>query len=326
MLRRAVATASLALVFACNRAQVNPFASVSRAPSADSVIAFVSASWATDAGQPRELLAITADGSKVERLTGCAQNPDPCDMIQVSFGPDRNRIAAVRGSTKGDPSATALYFMDLARSVEKLLFSRRRVVSVDWSAAGGFLLYSSPGDTGSAEDLWTCQPDATQDQNLTNTPGLRERSGRVDAAAQTAVFELIDATGVGRIVLFPAGTPLTSGPAAGPALPNTPYVVGGDADPVFSPDFKEVAFRRLTALGTWDLLAVKVDGTGLRTIATGGVFIGPADWSSRGIAFVETDAAAALSRLVVVQADGSGRQVVRTESAAFNMGTPRWIP
>ena len=56
------------------------------------------------------------------------------------------------------------------------------------------------------------------------------------------------------------------------------------------------------------------------------VYRGAPDWGKDGIVFVETDAAAGESRLVVVQPDGSGRKVVRTEASGFRMGAPRWIP
>ena len=46
----------------------------------------------------------------------------------------------------------------------------------------------------------------------------------------------------------------------------------------------------------------------------------------RGILFVETDAAASRSQLVLVQPDGSGRTVLRTENATSRMGSPRWLP
>ena len=42
--------------------------------------------------------------------------------------------------------------------------------------------------------------------------------------------------------------------------------------------------------------------------------------------FVESDAAAGESRLVLVQPDGSGRRVIRTEPLGFAMGAPRFLP
>jgi hypothetical protein len=61
------------------------------------------------------------------------------------------------------------------------------------------------------------------------------------------------------------------------------------------------------------------------TIATGPVFRGAPDWGSEGLLYVETDAAASRSELVVLQPDGSGRQVLRTEDAGYRMGAPRWL-
>ncbi len=135
---------------------------------------------------------------------------------------------------------------------------------------------------------------------------------------------------MGRIYLF-SRTALTSGPAGGEPLPGTPYVVGADADPVFSPDGALVAFRRLTGvgnggLGTWDILTLKVDGSSTpQVVVTGPLFRGAPDWGSKGLLFVETDAAAARSQLVLVAADGTGRTVLRTEDAGYRMGSPRWL-
>ena len=108
--------------------------------------------------------------------------------------------------------------------------------------------------------------------------------------------------------------------------------MGADADPVFSPDGLSVAFTRLTGtgnggLGTWDLLTLKADGASTpAVIATGPLYRGAPDWGSRGILFVETDAATSRSQLVLVQPDGSGRTVLRTEDASSRMGSPRWLP
>ena len=134
-----------------------------------------------------------------------------------------------------------------------------------------------------------------------------------------------------RIYLF-RESPLTSGPATGPALPGTPYVVGADADPAFSPDSTLVVFRRLTGtgnggLGTWDVNVISGATAAVpRTIATGPAFRGAPDWGPNGILFVETDAAAGTSRLVRVQPDGTGRTVLRSEPATARMGAPRWLP
>jgi hypothetical protein len=73
-------------------------------------------------------------------------------------------------------------------------------------------------------------------------------------------------------------------------------------------------------------MTVKSDGTDPRTVVTGAAFRGAPDWGKAGILFVETDAAADESRLVLVQPDGSGRTVLRTEPAAYRMAGPRFLP
>jgi hypothetical protein len=61
-------------------------------------------------------------------------------------------------------------------------------------------------------------------------------------------------------------------------------------------------------------------------IASGARFRGAPDWGARGILFVETDAAASRSELVLLQPDGTGRTVLRTEDAGYRMASPRWLP
>jgi hypothetical protein len=317
---------------ACGGSNGNPFASSApaRPPSASAAIVFVTGSWSAQTGAPREVFAVGADGANLEQLTTCGRASQPCDILQVAPSPDRNRLIAVRTTPDAEPGAQFLYFMDLSRSVESVIFARRRVDSADWSQDGTFILFTSPNAQTSNEDLFTSQPDGKEEQNLTESLDVRERHARLDPFGRTAVFERIDDTGVSRIYLF-RETPLTSGPAAGPALPGTPYVVGSDADPAFAPDATEILFRRLTGvgnggLGTWDILATTGTASGsTRTLASGPVYRGAADWGAGGIVFVETDAAAGRSELVVIQPDGSGRRVLRSESSAFRMAAPRWL-
>jgi hypothetical protein len=292
------------LLASCGSKSSNPFANSSqtRPPSAGAAILFVSSSYAAEPGA-REILGLDAAGTTVERLTNCAAADPPCDYVQVAPAPDRNRVAAIRTQLGSEPGATALYFIDLSRSVETILQPLRRVSSVDWSPDNSFLIYTST-DAGSVEDLFFSNINGASEQNLTQTTDVRERNPRVDPGARTAAYEHIDSDGVSRIYLFQA-TPLTSGPADGPALPGTPYVLGSDADPAWSPDSVSLVFRRLTGLGngglgTWDILTVKNDGTGLQTLVTGAAYRGAPDW-------------------------GQGRRVLRTEPAAFGMAAPRFL-
>jgi Tol biopolymer transport system component len=295
------------------------------------VLLFVSGSWAAAPGEPRELLASNADGSKVEPLTQCAQATPACDFVQIAPSPDRARLAAIRTTPEAEAGATTLYFMDLSRGVETLVFPNRRINSVDYSSDGSFILYSEMAPQTNEEDLYYSQPNGGNEQNLTSSTGFSERHARIDPFSSTAVYEGTDESGVSRIYLF-AQTPLTSGGPEGPSLPGTSYVVGADASPAFSPDGVSIVFRRLTGignggLGTWDVLTLKADGVSTpRVLATGPLFRGAPDWGAKGIMFVETDAARSQSQLVLVQPDGTGRTVLRTEDAAFQMGSPRWLP
>ncbi len=330
-----VAIVFLASLAACGRDYGSPFSTPGTRPApADAVVLFLSGAWAEAKGEPRELFASNADGTRVERLSSCGQMTPPCDFLRVSASPDRSRIAAIRSTPNTAEGVSGLYFMDLDRSVEQVLFPQRRVTAVDWSPDGTMLLYQSTGDQPSDDDdLFLCDPNGANDRDLTPTElgavPVRQRNPRFDPFSRGAVYERIDASGVSRIYVY-REVPVTSGPASGPALPGTPYLVGGDADPAFSPDGTALVFRRLTGtgnggLGTWDLMTVKVDGSDLRTLVTGSAFRGPADWSTRGIVFVETDTAADESRLVVIQADGSSRTVLRTEAAGYRMAAPRWL-
>lgn len=321
-----------ALALACANNGGNPFGAVSpsRPPAADAAILFVSGSWSAELDAPREIMAIGADGSNPQQLTTCARATQPCDMLQVAASPERVRVVAVRTTPGAEAGAQTLYFMDLSRSVETVLFPGRRVDSADWSKDGSFLLFASPNAQVGNEDLFTAEPTGANQQNLTESLSVRERRARIDPLGRTAAFERIDDAGVSRIYLF-RETPITSGPAAGPPLAGTPYVVGADADPTFSPDGTLILFRRLTGtgnggLGTWDLMLTSgATGAVPRAIATGPVFRGAPDWGRSGILFVETDAVTSQSLLVRLQPDGTGRTVLRTEAAGYRMGAPRWL-
>ncbi len=332
MLRRPLLLGTATFALACGEPGGNPFSSVSpsRLPDASAAILFVSGSWSAQPDAPRELMAARADGTQPQQLTTCARAAQPCDMLQVAPSPDRARVIAVRTTPGAEAGTQVLYFMDLARSLETIVFPQRRVDSADWSKDGSFLLFTSASVQTGNEDLFTSQPNGADEQNLTQSLNVRERRARLDPFGRTAVFERIDDLGVSRIYLF-RESPLTSGPATGPALAGTPYVVGADAEPAFAPDASAVVFRRLTGvgnagLGTWDLLTTTgAPGTSPRTIASGPIYRGAPDWGGAGILFVETDAQARRSQLVLIQPDGSGRTVLRTENSAFRMGSPRWL-
>jgi len=337
------AAALAAALPACSSTPDNPFADIIRTvpPSAAAAIIFTSNSYANAAGAPRELYAVEASGAGVTRLTFCNVDPRRCDTSDAAPAPDRQRMAILRTSTdtNSDGRLTAadgqaLVVVDLARAIEaQLLPQTSRVGGVDWSRGGEVLVYSADGE-GALEDLFRVDPNGANNRNLTASAPVRERRPRIDPTGSTAVYERIEADGLGQIVIF--STPLsqqriTTGGTPGPALADTPYMVGSDADPDYSPDGRTVVFRRLTdvgngGLGTWDIMTVRGDGTPPVVVATGPVFRGAPDWGAQGIVFTETDVAAGTTQLVVIQPDGSGRRAVLSVPATQDIANPRWLP
>ncbi|PYQ07023.1 MAG: hypothetical protein DMF83_10735 [Acidobacteria bacterium] len=338
-LRPAIVAA--ALLGACNTTYDNPFANSNPtvAPRADATIVYASNGYAARPGSPDEIFAVGDGGAGVTRLTFCNNDTRRCSSIEAAPAPDRFRVALRRVDTDsnkdGQLTATdgeALLVVDLARSVEGgLLQSNAKVSGIDWSPTGDVLVYSAAGE-GGIEDLYRADPNGQNTRNLTSTNTVRERRPRIDPSGSAALFERIDVDGKGQIWLFSstgAQVRVTTGGDGSAALAGTPYVVGSDADPDYSPDGRSVVFRRLTgsgngALGTWDIMTARLDGTGLTTLVTGAAFRGAPDWGPKGIVFPEVDSTSA--RLVLVQGDGSGRQVLVTLGSSFDISYPRWLP
>lgn len=337
-----------ALLPACSKKTNDPLAGVTQTvpPPSDADLAFTANSWSSDNTAGREIFSARLDGSGVTRLTFC-NNVQPCDMIEAVFSPERARVA-VRQRLAADQPASLQYF-DLTRSASaELVPSGGAVSGVDWSPAGNILAYSGAGPTAGSEDLFrtdVARPTLDNQQgtanltcigDLTSAPcdaTILERRPRLDAESTSAVFERIASGGKGEIYVFVSTvqqTLVVPAAAGTGSLPGTGYVVGGNADPDYSPDAAAVVFRRLrdvgtNGLGTWDLLTAATDGTDVRTLVTGPAYRGAPDWGPRGIAFAEMDPSTNQFSLVVVQPDGSGRQTVLTLPAGFTLSYPRWL-
>jgi Tol biopolymer transport system component len=334
----APALALAALLPACNnsRDNTNPFASASVTvpPPDGAALIFTSSVYSLTAGAGREIYSVSADGANVTRLTFC-NNVSACDYAEAAPAPDRLRVGARRASvdTNGDgqvneADGTALLFLDLKRGVEALLAPASRIVTgVDWSpATGTFLAYSGLPAGGGNQDLFTMDYNGQNDRNLTCPidataqciPTVREVRPRLNSTESAAVFEKIDASGASQIAFFQSVS-------TQPALTTGP----NDADPVFSPDSQHVAFRRLTdpsandGRGSWDILTVAVDGTGLSVIANGPAYRGAPDWGTSGLAWAEADSSS--QRLVVTGPSGTGAQTIVTQAAGATLSNPRWL-
>jgi WD40 repeat protein len=330
------------LAVGCARSYDNPFAGshATTEPSAAAALVFTSNAHNARAGTGREIYAVEESGANPTRLTFCGEAGAVCSSLDAAFGTDRRRavVGRVTADTNSDGRLTGtdgegLVLVDFERSVEgPLVPPAARVTSVDWSAISDVIVYSGAG-SGDQDDIFRMDPNGQNNRNISATAAIRERHPRVDPTGTIAVFERIDATGKGEVWIFfttQAQSRITSGGPAGPPLPLTPYVVGSDADPDYSPDGRTIVFRRLRALGDgrlgqWDVMTVRPDGTGLRTIVSGPAFRDAPDWGPRGIVFTETGSDGR-SEIVIVDPDGANRRAILTVGASVDLGAPRWLP
>lgn len=353
--RRLLVSLSLAASFTgCGREDANPFAantSVARLrPTA--AIVFVSDAYATRPSGLLEVFAVDADGSGMSRLTNCNTEARRCASVEVAPSFDGQRLAIRRILTDSDGNGRlgigdteSLVVSDTARGVEGAITPRatgvtgvaaqapQRYTGLDWSPVADILVYSAAGE-GSGDDLYRTIPrpdnDGTQTRNLTFTAAVRERRPRIDPAGSVAAYERTDTGSKSEIWIFTTTTSqqrVTRGGDGSGSLGD--LAVGGDSDPDYAPDGTRLVFRRLSGagnggLGTWDILSVRTDGTGLTTLATGPVYRSAPDWGPRGIVFSEIDRATNLARLVVIQADGASRVLLTLNG--FDLQSPRWLP
>jgi Tol biopolymer transport system component len=329
------------LALGCAGSYDNPFSdlNLSQPPPAEAEIGFVSAASGR-ASDRRDLFAVDETGAPITRLTTCDRESRPCDVLEAAWSPDRSRLLVRRrvDDTNGDQRIStadgeSLAFVDLARGTEAVIITAdRRVSGADWSTLGNAVVYSALG-VGDREDLFVMDPNGANNQNLTSTPSVDERRARIDPTGTVAVYERIEEGTKGRIFVYlnrNAQLQVTSGGEGTAALTGTPYIVGADADPDYSPDGRTIVFRRLMSagnggLGNWDVMTVRSDGTALATIATGPGYRGAPDWGPRGIVFHETDPTTGLNRIVTIAADGTRRTPV-TAAPTAGLQFPRWLP
>jgi hypothetical protein len=325
----------------CSKDYPNPFdnPNPTATPGPDAVLLVTSDAWSASPGAPRELFAVSADGSQMTRLTFCNTAERVCDNSEVAIGRDPARVVLRRIPADSDldgrltpADGETVVYVDLERGVEASLLSSSGsgVSGLDWSPVDELLVFS--GQTiGQPDDLFRMDVNGQNNRQLTLTPTVAERRPRIDPTGSVAVFERI-AEGAGEVWIFGSATSLlrvTQGGTPGEALPGTGYRVGSDADPDYSPDGRLVVFRRMTALGQgrgfWDLLNVSVEGIGLGAIAQGPRYRGAPDWGPLGIVFEEVDEEGRASLVVFSPEDGS-RRTLATVGAGYTLSMPRWLP
>ena len=330
---------AVAMLGACKDSP-NPF--VSNSPTATpppGAALIVSTNLQGTAGSPSDIYSLGADGSGFTRLTSCAARSSPCTALEAAASADRShlQVREVVSDTNGDGALTEadgvpIVYVDLTRNVEGIVIPASVFVSgLDWSADGSLLVYSGLGSAPNDEDLFRSDVNGQNVANLTATPSTRERRPRLDPAASVAVYEHYGADGKGQVWLFTDSTDqrqITPGGPGTALLPGTPYTIGSDADPAFSPDATSVVFRRLVdagdGRGDWQVLTVPIAGGAGTPLTSGAVFRGAPDWGTLGIVFVEANAGGGLD-LVLIQPDGSGRRVLMSAPAGMALSAPRFL-
>ena len=339
---RALAAILALALPSCSTQYPNPFENSNQMvpPPTGAKIIFSSNTYATKAGGGLDLFAMEDTGAGVTRLTFCNNADRRCDYIEAIPGPDRTRQAVRRLlDSNGDGKVTSadgesLRIVDLTRAVEgELVAGNAHVSGADWSP-GEEILYYSAAASATDDDLFQITSNGQSNQNLTSTTVQRERRPRFNLSGTALAFERIDATGRGQIWIATSLGLRTLTPAApgGEALANTPYVVGSEADPVFSPDSKFLLYRQLVAtgnggLGQWSLMTIRTDianAVPTPLVSEGGAYRGAADWNATGIVFVETVSGSG-PQLVFVDATGGARRVLMTAGAGFDIGFPHWL-
>jgi hypothetical protein len=326
----------------CGESDDNPFLGVgeTRAPNASAEIVFVSSAWSTDPAAGRELYAIRADGSGLERLTSFNQ-ARLTDVAEAAFGVEREKAILRRvqdrngdGRLDAATDGTAMAVIDLARAVDReLLAANWRVESVEWSPNGGFVLHTAVTPASGLEDLFVSEPNGANREALTQTLSARERRARTDPGGTVAIYERIEGSAPSAIYFYLSSAnqiPLTTGGTPGELLAGTPYRVGSDADPDFSSRSDAIVFRRLTSTaggtGHWDLMRFTLQTEQVTPIVTGPRFRGAPDWGPKGIVYTELDPTTRQPSLVLIQPDGTGRTVLATFPAGTRLDYPRWLP
>ena len=171
----------------------------------------------------------------------------PCDTLEAALAPDRARAWSRRGraDTNGDGRLTAadgesLVFVDLARGTEGRRWcpaTRTSRASTGRPAATRRLQRARRGrPRGPVRDGPERPEQPEPDPHRRRS---RERRPRIDPTGTVAVYERIEATGKGASSCSssPGQHAVTPGGDGGRgALTGTPYMVGLDADPDYSPD------------------------------------------------------------------------------------------
>jgi Tol biopolymer transport system component len=338
-----IAIMGASLAFGCASESDNPYRELERTRPipAWADILLASNMHAPGEGAPRGVYALSSTDGRLDQLTFPSASLPERDHARLVPTSDANRIVVLERTAEdgepypGDPSGSAV-FLDLDRGVRSVLSSADAFVTgIDASPVASLVVFSAHA-AGLGSDIYWRELSSTNvtTQALTQTADVGERHPRFDRSGSFIVHEWHKANAPSTIwILFSVDSsrPVTQGGTGEGSLPGTPYGVGSDADPCFSPDNAWIAFRRLMSTddgryGDWDILTIDSSGEQPpHVIVTGRGYRGAPDWSTQGIVFTERDPSSGRWSLVAVDADGSNRRSLLTREAPTRFDSPRWI-
>ncbi len=219
--------------------------------------------------------------------------------------------AAEKGQTENpeagpDPDVDGLRVMAVDGTGDRRLFTDGPAAKLDLGRPGwsrdGTLLASRSRVPGKPDQLVVLTVDGRSRRTVAQAPILSDPSFTRDGRSVTYwASQRTDVDG-GTLMMVPAD-------GSGPPTEFLPGKPGQDADPAWSPDGTELAFRRRDEDG-FNVWSVKRDGTGLERLTTAPGDDQDPSWSPDGRRIVFRSARLGEPDMFVMDADGTGEKLV----------------